>query len=286
MAWIIDVRNPKDVTGTYNQVEIQRNTSDSATGMADIKTDLAIITTNVTDVSPGYTPYTDSAGVVGTHFYRYRYKNTTDSNTTGYSRIFPAGGGILHPEFRRRMRDTNSANYFFTNDDVSDLTRNAINKLFPGIYMEVIDESLTTLADTEKYNFPSGVFRVNEIEFVDSNGEVVGTPKGYKKRGRQIIFDVTPPTSYTIRLYADKQFTKLVEVPELFDDLILDLMQLEALQTFENDRSKYYRYTTVTNPEGGNLPSIARVIERLEITTKSRLNSLRRVRRATEIHLV
>ena len=285
MAFIVDVRNPKDVTDTYNQVEIQRNTSDSATGMADIKTDLVIGTGKVTDVSPGYSSYNDSAGVVGTHFYRYRHKNTTDSNTTGYSRIFPAGGSVLHPQFRRRMRDTNSANYFFTNDDISDLVRNAINKLFPRVYMEAIDESLTTLADTEKYNYPLGVFRINQIEFINSDGTIYSSPKNYKKRAKQIIFDTTPPTGYTIRLYVDKQFTKAVEVPELYDDLLLDLMQLEALQTFENERSKYFRYTTVTNPEGGNLPSIARVIERLEITTEKRLQSLQRVRRATFMHL-
>jgi len=286
MAVRIEIRNPDDLELTYDQIEIQRATSNSAAAMANIKTDLAIDETTANDLSTGYTAYLDADGTSGTHYYRFRYKASSSGAVSSYSNIFLSGTSVLHTRFRRRMRDTNSANYFFTDDDVTTFLSNAINKLYPHTYNEVIDESLTTLADTEKYTYPLGVFRINEIEFVDSSGQILGSPKGFKKRARQIIFNTTPPVGYTIRLYAEKQFQKLAEVPSLFDDLILDLMQLEALQTMEMDRSKYYRYTTVTNPEGGNMPSIARSIERLEITTQKRLNSLRRTRRASEIHLV
>ncbi len=43
-------------------------------------------------------------------------------------------------------------------------------------------------------------------------------------------------------------------------------MRLDAYETFEADRSRYYKYTTTTNPEGGNLPSMRRVIEGLQAT--------------------
>ena len=284
MAIIVEVRNPKDLETTYDQIEIERGTLASGADMANVTT-IAIDETTATDLSPGFTSYLDANGTDGTHYYRFRYKQSVGGAVSSYSDIFLAGTTVMHTKFRRRMRDTNSANYFFTTDDITGFLSNSINKLYPATYNEVIDESLTTLANTEKYSYPLGVFRINEIEMLNSDGGSMGNLRNYKKRAKQIIFDSAPAVGYILRLYADKQFQKLSEIPSLFDDLILDLMQLEAMQTFEMDRSRYYRYTTVTNPEGGNLPSLSRVIERLEITTQRRLNNLRRVRRPTEIHM-
>lgn len=285
MAVILDIRNPSDLEVTYDQIEIERDTDSTGATMANIAT-TNIDETTASDLSTGYTTYLDANGTVDTHYYRFRYKNSSSGAVSSYSDIFLAGTTVFHSRFRRRMRDTNTANYYFTNDDVTTLLANAINKLYPMSYNEVIDETLTTAADTEKYSIPLGIFRVNDIELLDSGGAVFSAPKDWQVRARQIIFNATPPVGYTIRLYADKQFKKAGEVPDMFDDLILDLMELEALQTMEMDRSKYYRYTTVTNPEGGNLPSIARVIERLEITTQRRLDKLKRVRRAADMQLV
>ncbi len=285
MAVILDIRNPNDLEETYDQIEIERDTVSTGASMANIAT-VNIDETTANDLSTGFTEYLDANGTVDTHYYRYRYKNSSSLAVSSYSDIYLAGTTVVHTKFRNRMRDTNSSNYYFSNSEITDFLQNAINKLYPWTYNEVIDETLTTLASTEKYTIPLGIFRVNEVELVDSSGIVVSKPSGYKKRARQLIFDNTPPTGYTIRLYADKQFQSLGEVPGMFDDLIIDLMQLEAMQTFEMDRSKYYRYTTVTNPEGGNLPSLSRVIERLEITTNARLNKLKRVRRATDMKLI
>ena len=243
---------------------------------------LGIDETSANDLGAGYTSYLDSTGYA---YYRFRYKNSSSGAVSSWSDIFAADTTIMHTRFRRRMRDTNSANYFFTTDDVTTMLQNSINKLYPYSYNEVIDETLTSDSSTEKYTIPLGIFRVNEIELIDSSGNVVARPSNYKKRGRQIIFDSAPSDGYKIRLYGDKQFQKFAECPALFDDLILDLMNLEALQTFEMDRSRYYKYTTVTNPEGGNLPSLSRVIERLHIATDQRLQKLKRTRRATDIKL-
>lgn len=285
MAVILDIRNPLDLEETYDQIEIERDTDSTGATMANIAT-VSIDETTANDLSTGFTTYLDANGTVDTHYYRYRFKNSTSGAVSSYSDIYLAGTTVMHTKFRNRMRDTNSSNYFFSNSEITDFLQNAINKLYPWSYNEVIDETLTTAASTEKYTIPLGIFRVNEVELIDSSGIVVSKPTGYKKRGRQLIFDSTPPTGYTIRLYGDKQFQDLGEVPGLFDDLIIDLMQLEAMQTFEMDRSKYYRYTTVTNPEGGNLPSLSRAIERIEITTNSRLNKLKRVRRAADMKLI
>lgn len=286
MAVNLEIRNPYDRDVAYDQIEIQRNTVNSETGMTNIKIDLAIDTTRITDISQGFSSYVNTDGVHGTHFYRYRYKINSSSVYSPYSEIFPAEGNILFPKFRNRMKDTNSANYYFTDSNIKSLSENAIKKLFPHSYLEVIDESISTDSTLRKYNFPSGVNRVNDIEFLDSSGDVQIYPRRWKLRSRQIIFDSSPPDNYTMRLYADKMFQKFAEIPEFLDDLILDLMTLDAYQTLHAHRTSFYKYTTTTNPEGGNLPSITEMMKVLAISTKDRLNSIRRVRRASSIKLV
>ena len=281
---LVEIRNPQDLTTTYNQIEIQRGTTSTGSDMADISTSTVIDTTYANDLSTGFTSYTDAGGDTAS-YYRFRFKASASGAVSAYSDIFQAGTTVMHTRFRRRMRDTNSANYFFTNADLDTMVANAIKKLFPHTFNETIDETLSTDGTTMKFSFPVGVNRVNDIEFLNSDGEVTSRPRGWKLRARQIIFDYAPGDGYTIRLYCDKMFKKLAEVPDLFDDLILDLMCLEAYETMEADRSKYYRYQSVARPEGGNLPSMKGVIERLEVTTKQRLNSLRRVRRPSDIKL-
>ena len=281
---LVGIRNPMDLITTYNQIEIQRGAVADGSDMANISINTPIDSSTANDLSTGFTAYIDSGGDSAS-YYRFRYKASVSGAVSSYSDIFQAGTTVMHARFRRRMRDTNSANYFFTNDDLSTILGNAIRKLFPHTFNEVIDESLSTDGVTMKFSFPSGVNRVNDIEFLDSNGEVVQVSRNWKLRARQIIFDYAPSDGYTLRLYCDKMFKKLAEVPDLFDDLLLDLMVLEAYQTMEADRSKYYRYQAVARPEGGNLPSMKGVIERLEVTTKQRLNSLRRVRRPSDIKL-
>lgn len=282
MADIIDIRNPKDLTNTYDQIEIQGSANSDMSSPTTLTSSLVIDTATASDLSMGFTSYTAATAFA---YYRWRYKNSGSGAVSTWSDIFASGTTVMHTRFRRKMRDTNSANYYFTNEDIDNYLVGAIGRLFPHTYNEVIDESLTTLAATEKYNFPIGVNRVNDLELVDSSGQVYSRPRNWKVRARQIIFDNTPPTSYTMRLYADKMFQKLAEIPEFLDDLVLDFMRLQAYEDFEADRSKYHRYTTVVNPEGGNMPSIGRIIERLELTTQRRMNALRRVRRPAEIKL-
>lgn len=283
MAKIITIRNPEDLTSSFDQIQIERGSESDGSDMANITT-VNIDTSTATDLTTGYTEHIDNTGE-DTHYYRFRYYNSVSTAVSSYSDIFQADTTVMHIRFRKRMHDTNANKYYFSNDDISYILDNAIKKLYPNTWNEVIDESLTTLADTKKYSFPVGIFRVNDIEFIDAQGNVTLYPTKYKIRARQIIFDETPPTGYTFRLYADKKFNNLAETPEVLDDLILDLMALEAYQIFEADRSSYYKYTTITNPEGANLPSIRSIIERLVVSTKDRMNQLRRVRRPGKMKL-
>ena len=65
MAVVLKIRNPIDLTSTYDQINIERATSNSAAAMSSLDT-ISIDTTTASDLSSGYTAYTDSSGTVGT----------------------------------------------------------------------------------------------------------------------------------------------------------------------------------------------------------------------------
>lgn len=278
----LEIRNPEDLVSTYDQIEIQTGLVEDGSDMANVITNLNIDTARASDLSMGYTSYLHTTGTTAS-YYRFRYKISLSSSYSEYSEIYKAGQTIMHIRFRRRMRDTDPTSPFFTDADITTMLNNSIKKLWPHTYNESIDETLATSSTTRKYTYPVGVNRIDDIEYIDNSGDVMGFPTGFKLRARQILFDSPPPSGYTMRLYCDKMFRKFSELPVFLDDLVLDMMCLEAFETFEADRHQYYKYTTVANPEGGNLPSLRAVVERLQITTKDRLNSVRRVRRPGRI---
>lgn len=286
MAVLLEIRNPTDLTTTYDKIEIQRGTSNSAAAMSDLATNVSIDTSTASDLSTGYTAYTDSSGTSGTHYYRYRYKNSSSGAVSSYSDIFLSGTSVLHNRFRRMMRDTNSNNYFFTNDDLDFFITHAIDRLWPFTWFETRSDTMVVPdGSTEIYTFTVGVTRLNDLEFLDSSGNNLGKVVSWQVRDRNVIFDTAPKSGITVRAWIEKRFLKLSEIPELWDGHLINIMRLQAWETLEADRSKYYKYTSVAQPEGGNLPSIDRIITRLENQIRIRENQLRRVRKPASIHL-
>src|SRR3990167_4800921 len=190
MAVKLELRNPDDLTSTYDQIEIQRGTSNTVAAMSNLITDVVIVTTYASDLSTGFTSYTDDTGTEGTHYYRFRYKNSTSAATSSYSDIFPAGGSVFHTRFRRKMRDTNSNNYFFTDDDIETYITETVEELYPITWIETyLDNMITPDGSTEVFTFTTGVTRVNDIEVIDSGGQKQGSISGWKLRNRYVIFD-------------------------------------------------------------------------------------------------
>ena len=161
MAILIELRNPPDLDATFDQLEIERAT-ELGGSYANVTTE-DISVTNETDISPGYTSYDDSAGDAD-KYYRARFTHSVSGIDSPYTEEFRGGFDVLDALFRRRMRDTNSNKYFFTDNDVQQLRINAIGSLWPAVWIDTYDESLTTDGTTMKFTFPSGVFRVNNVE--------------------------------------------------------------------------------------------------------------------------
>jgi hypothetical protein len=286
MAIKLDLRNPDDLTSTYDIINIQRNTSNSATGMTAIKADLPISSTYASDLSTGYSSYTDDNGVVGTHWYRFRYENSASGIYSSWSDIFAAGGSVFHTRFRRRMRDTNSNDYFFTDDDIDIFLAETIQELYPITWIETyLDSMITPDSSTEVFAFSTGVTRISSIEHINSSGNNQGSVKGWQLRGRYVIFDNAPSSGETYRVWVEKKFLKAAEVPEEWDGYILHKLMIKAYETLEADRARYYKYNSVAKPEGGNMPSLDKIITRLEVQISRAEKLLRRVRKPVEINL-
>lgn len=287
MSVIIEVRNPRDLTSTYSQVEIQRAESNSAGSMATIKSDLDISIAEASDLSTGYTSYEDPTGDIDLHFYRFRYKNTAGTVLSGWSDIFQAGGNTLFTRFRSIMKDKNSNNYFFNQDELEFFLDQAIARLWPITWFETYsDTAFVPNSSTKIFTFPIGVTRVTYLDFLDSDGVNLGRLSSWKVRNKMILFDEAPPSNITIRAWVEKMFTKLAEVPEVWDSHLLNIMRLHAYETMEADRARFYKYNSIAKPEGGNLPSLDRIITRIEAQIQNRERQLKRTRAPANIKLV
>lgn len=285
MSVRVEIANPEDRISTYDQIVIQRATSNSAAAMSDLAT-VSIDLSYSSDLSSGYTAYLDSGGDVDTNYYRFQYKLASSGAVSSYSDIFQAGTTVLHTRFRRMMRDTNSATYFFLNTDIDFFLQESVDGLWPITWFETYDDSsFVPDGTTEIFSFPNGVTRISGIDILNDQGETITAASGYTIRNRTLIFNNPIASGYTIRAWVEKKFTKLSECPSVWYSHILNKMRLRAYEMLESDRSNYYKYTTIVSPEGGNLPSIDKVITRIENQIRLREAQLRRVRKPTSIKL-
>jgi hypothetical protein len=282
MALKITCRNPSDGIATFDQIEFHRATSSG--GTFSVVSTSTIDVSNRTDLSPGYTSYTDATGD-NTKYYKTRYKNSVSSITSTLSIEFQGETTLIDSHFRRRMADTNSASYFFSKDDVEEYRKDAVHSLWPHTWQEGYDDSGTTDGTTEVFTAPAGVTRINKIQLLDDDGTVVSRLSDYEVQSNSIIFPTAPSNGYTMRLWVEKMFTKWEEVPETFDSYLIDFMMLQAYRVLEADRTRYYKYTTVQKPDNGGITNIRDIIIRLEASTERRLNALRRIRKPSEMGL-
>lgn len=276
------LRNPSDGVISYDQIKVYR--SDSKTGTYVLITTVNIDQTTIADNSPGYTIYDDSTGS-SSKYYKVSYYNSGSATESDLSDSFQGETTELDAKIRRRMKDTNENKYFFDNDDIAQARDIAIKSLYPATWIDTTYDVLVTDSNKLLITLPSYIARMDDIRVYDATGRFVGGYNSFYKVGNKLYPLTEFPTGYTFRFIITKPYKVPAEVPEELDNYLIDVAELDLLKTLEVDRSRYYKYTTSIRPEGGNLPSLNRMIERLEISASRKLNSYRRVRECSEINL-
>lgn len=276
------LRNPSDGVISYDQIKVYR--SDSINGIYALIATVNIDQTTIADNSPGYTLYIDSTGA-STHWYKVSYYNSSSTTESDQSDSFQGDTTELDAKIRRRMKDTNVNKYFFTNDDIAQARDIAIKSLYPATWIDTTYDVIITAANKNLISLPSYIARMDDIRVYTADGKFSGGYNSFYKVGNKIYPLNEFPVGSTFRFIITKPYKVPAEIPEELDNYLLDVAQIDLLKGMEMDRSRYYSYTTSIRPEGGNLPSLSRMIDRLEISASRKLNSYRRVRECSDINL-
>lgn len=277
------LRNPNDGITSYDQIKVYR--SAAKTGTYTILATVDIDQTTIADNSPGYTLYNDAGGS-DSYWYKASYYNSSSLVETDMSDAFQGETTELDTKIRRRVKDSNANKYFFSNDEIAQARDIAIKSLYPATWIDTTYDVTITDSNKTLITLPSYVARVDGIRVYDSGSNPVGNYISFYKVGNKLYPLSEFPTGYTFRIIITKAYKVPAEVPEELDNYLLDVAEIELLKILEMDRSRYYKYTTSIRPEGGNMPSLGRIIDRLEVNANRKLNSYRRVREAGEINLV
>lgn len=281
---VLYIRNPEDGITTYDQIKVYR--SDSKNGTYLVINTINIDSSTIDENNSGYTKVTDNTGT-SDHWYKVSYYNSVSLVESDLSTEFQGGTTELDTKIRVRMKDTNVNKYFFTQDELTQARDNAIKSLFPHTWIDTVYEVAITESNKKTITLPQYVSRMDKIKVYDSSGDLIANNfLGFYKVGNKLYANDEFPVGDTFRFIITKAYKIPAECPEEFDPYLIDVAQIELLKILEMDRARYYKYTTSIRPEAGNIPSLNRMIERLEGSTRVKLNSMRRVREVTEINLV
>lgn len=276
--------NPTDIDGSYDKIRLYRATAKG--GIYALISTTTVDTTTAVDGYYGYTKVDDSGGD-SNKWYKYTYYNSVTLAESGYSEEMPGGITEFDLRVRRRMKDSDYNKYFFSNDEVIDARDAAIKSLYPATWIDTAYDVLIVDGSNDKtITLPSYIARPDKIKVYNSDGDYCGEYLAFYRVGNKIYALTDFPDGYTFRFIITKPYRLLHECPEEYYTYLIDAAEIELLKLLEMDRARYYKYTAVVRPEGGNMPSLSKIIERLEVTTRKKRDEIRRVRETGEISLV
>jgi len=271
--------NPVDGTTTFDKVRFYEATDNAGTGATLLSTS-AIDTTYRSQIDPGYTTYTYTTGSTA-KYYAARYYNSTSTVATDYTAWILGGKDRWNTMFENEMEDTSNAVWSAT--AVTRFKDWALNALYPDLYRQVIDESLTFDDATYIYTVPFGIFHISDVYVGDTANSTSTLVKVYPdnwafENSSLHIFNLNSLTdAATIRLIAHKKYLEIGEVPEDFDQIVMYHMKMNAYLYLAEDFPRYKTWAQLQ--EGSkvsfeNLRVHAREFERKFIEGKAELRSL------------
>lgn len=279
--------NPKDGTTTFDKVRFYEATDSSGTGAAIVTGgEIAIDTTTLTQVDPGYTSVVYKSGDL-TKFYASTWYISSTATETNKSTWVKGGQDRWDTMFKEELKDTAEAVWDAT--DRSYFKIKALEALYPDFFYETIDTSLTADNDTTpsyQYTMPFAIFAIHEVGIGKPNDTVnqpftVVHPDNWVFEQNKLRFislsGIT--NAYQIRLVVSKKYLDVGEVPARLDPLVMIHMRMSAYQQFVDDYPRFLKWARLqkgTKVTFEGLKLLVRDLERKFNVERERQKSLGR----------
>lgn len=267
--------NPKDGTSTFDQVKFYEADDNAGTGAALVATE--DIDTTTADIDfPGYTSYVHTTGDTA-KYCNSKWYNSGSTLTSDYGDTWVLqGNDRIDTRFGQEMADTSNA--VFSATEVDNFKDAALQEMYPELFANVIDASLTivnsTTTQTYLYTVPAGIFAINEVGIgypnhtaAQSRSFKIVKSTNYTIEGNTLKFDSISgfTNGYPIRLLASKKFQEIGELPKVYDYILILHMKMQAYLRLADDFPRFKKWSKLqegTKVSFENLRVHAREFER------------------------
>jgi len=275
------VPNPNDGTTSFDKIRFYEATDSSGTGATLLSTE-AIDTSTRYQIDPGTTSYTYTSGSTS-KYYAGKYYNSSTADISDYTTWVLGGKDRWDTMFENEMSDTSNA--VWAAATVARFKVWALEALFPDLYRQVIDTSLTLDNDatpTYTYSVPFGIFNIAEVGV----GDVQNSTSTFQKlhpdnwafeNGLLHIFDLGSLTdTATIRLIAHKKYLEVGDVPEQLDRVVMNHLKMNAYLFLAEDFPRFKTWSQLqegTKVSFENMRVHAREFERKFVEGKAEIRN-------------
>lgn len=278
----ISVPNPIDGTTTFDKIRFYEATDSAGSGATLLATS-SIDTSLRYQIDLGETSYTYTSGSTS-RYYAGKYYNSTSGLLSDFTTWVLGGKDRWDTMFENDLGDT--ANAVWSQDDIARYKKWALEALYPDLYRQVIDTSLTLDNDTTPsytYSVPFGIFHISEVGIGDIQNSTstfsIVRADNWTFENSTLHFKQLPSSesSATIRLIANKKYLEVGEVPDRFDRFVIYHLRMSAYLRLADD---FPRFKTWGQLQGGskvsfeNLRVHAREFERKFVEGKAEVREL------------
>jgi len=234
MSNYLEFSNP---TTAYTYIWLYSDTASTGNFTSSIS---AVPVTTGTDQNT--TVYTHIAGT-SANWYKIKHGTSTSATTDWVGDALQGGTSRLYNVVRRRLNDTDSTSYEFSDDLIWDCITEAILDHADVIKNEHIYKDITTTADTYEYTLPEyceSVFKIKVFSGTDYCGEVTN----FIQVGRTLSLKRSLGASYTLWIYYQKKSRNESDIDEKYDGLLVSAILLKALQEQIQKRARFAQWGT------------------------------------------
>jgi len=234
MANYLEFTNP---TTAYTYIWLYSDTA--STG--DFTSSISAIPVT-TGTAQNTTTYTHTAGT-SANWYKIKYGTSGEATSDWVGDALQGGTSRLYNVVRRRLNDTDSSNYEFSDDLIWDCIIEAILDHAGLIRNEQVYKDITTTADTYEYTLPEyceGVFKIKVFSGTDYCGEVTN----FIQVGRTLSLKRSLGASYTLWVYYQKKSRDESDIDEKYDGLLVSAVILKVLKRQIQKRARFAQWGT------------------------------------------